>query len=297
MGTPKPVRHYNVGELKSRILNIAQTSIYQVSFTPPAALGSFVDFLGRNITLQDIDNIELLCSEASLPGSSLATHDVTNDYHGVTEKMAYRRIYDDTLDLTFYVDRKYNVIEFFDGWMNYIAGEGSRGASGLDRPSFKSPYVNNRFIYPNQYKCDIFLTKFEKEPYVSGTVMNYTFVSAFPINIVSMPISYEQSQLLKCTVSFSYIRYVRERKFIPVSDVSSNPNAPGIPELKNKDYFGPAFDGNPFTINQKIPGAFAGGALEGEEIINAGNANQTPVEIGLPYVGRNVGPLAPFSGL
>lgn len=231
MGTPKPVRHYNVGELKSRILNIAQTSIYQVSFTPPAALGSFVNFLGRNITLQDIDNIELLCSEASLPGSSLATHDVTNDYHGVTEKMAYRRIYDDTLDLTFYVDRKYNVIEFFDGWMNYIAGEGSRGASGLDRPSFKSPYVNNRFIYPSQYKCDIFLTKFEKESYASGTVMNYTFVSAFPINIVSMPISYEQSQLLKCTVSFSYIRYVRERKFIPSSTTLPNPQAPGVPEL------------------------------------------------------------------
>jgi hypothetical protein len=31
--------------------------------------------------------------------------------------MAYRRLYDDSLDLTFYVDRNYNVIEFFDGWV------------------------------------------------------------------------------------------------------------------------------------------------------------------------------------
>lgn len=34
--------------------------------------------------------------------------------------------------------------------------------------------------------------------------------------------------------------------------------------------------------------------LEGEEIIGAVNANQTQVESGLPYVGRNVGPLSPY---
>lgn len=269
MGTPTPVRHVSVDEIKSRVLNIAQTSLYYVTIPPPASAENFFSFLGRDLTSNDIPNIELLCSEASLPGSSFATHDVTNDYHGVTEKMAYRRLYDDTLDLTFYVDRKYKVIEFFDGWMNYIAGEGSRRDSGLGRPSFKSPYVNNRFIYPTVYKSDIYLTKFEKDPNASGTRMNYTFVSAFPMNIVSMPVSYDQSQLLKCTVSFSYIRYVRERTFVPISSVTSNPQARGIVELNNKEYYGPAFDGNAFTINQNIPGAFAGGTLEGQEIVEA----------------------------
>ncbi len=266
MGTPTPARHYSVSDVKSRILNIAQTSLYHVDIPPPPNLRSFLQFTRRGITGDAISNIQLLCSEASLPGSSLATHDVTNDYHGVTEKMAYRRIYDDTLDLTFYVDRNYNVIEFFDGWLNYIAGEGSREFSGLSREDFKSPYVNNRVIFPIDYKTDIYLTKFEKDLNLSGSLMYYTFVGAFPINIVSMPVSYDQSQLLKCTVSFSYIRYVRERKFVPSSTTSQNPKAPGIPELKNKEYFGPAFNGDAFTINQNIPGAFAGRALEGDEL-------------------------------
>jgi hypothetical protein len=34
--------------------------------------------------------------------------------------------------------------------------------------------------------------------------------------------------------------------------------------------------------------------FEGEEIIGAVNSNQTQVESGLPYVGRNVGPISPF---
>lgn len=283
MGSPKTVRHFNVSEIKSRVLNIAQTSLYQVNLTPPPNLLKFLEFSGRNLNLFAIENIELLCSEASLPGSSLATHDVTNDYHGVTEKMAYRRIYDDTLDLTFYVDRNYNVIEFFDGWINYIAGEGSREYSGLSRADFKSPHVNNRVIYPDTYKADVYLTKFEKDRYAAGTVMNYTFVQAFPISIVSMPISYEQSQLLKCTVSFSYIRYVRERKFISIPSSISNPNAPGNPELNNTED-----ESNRPTLArlaERYPSLTydqGAAALEGGEIINAINSLNEPITRSVP---------------
>ena len=41
---------------------------------------------------------------ASLPGSNLATIDVNNDRTGVTEKHVHRRVFDDRIDLTFYVD-------------------------------------------------------------------------------------------------------------------------------------------------------------------------------------------------
>ena len=69
-----------------------------------------------------------MCCEATLPGSSLTTHEVNNDYHGVTEKMAYRRMYDETLGLTFYVDRDYKVIELIEGWMDYITGVDNKTA-------------------------------------------------------------------------------------------------------------------------------------------------------------------------
>ena len=98
---------------------------------------------------------------------------------------------------------------------------------------FKSPYVGYRMKWPKDYKTNIFLTKFEKDTYAQMTTgqvsgmgqqqvinqdvfndiphLHYTFVNAFPINVASMPVQYESSDLLKLTVSFSYIRYVLER--------------------------------------------------------------------------------------
>ena len=64
------------------------------------------------------------CCEASLPGSQLATLENNNDRTGVTEKHAYRRQFDDRIDLTFYVDAEnYTAIRFFEGWISYIMNE------------------------------------------------------------------------------------------------------------------------------------------------------------------------------
>ncbi len=63
--------------------------------------------------------------------------------------------------------------------------------------------------YPSPYKAPIFVTKFEKN--LSEKQMVYEFVDAFPLNLISMPVSYGQSEVLKLSVSFSYTRYVRYR--------------------------------------------------------------------------------------
>lgn len=227
MSAGNPTYH-TISDLKSRFLNIAQTSIYHVKFGVPTNVASFLG--SRNINFGDISNIELLCSETSLPGSTLATHEVTNDYHGVTEKMAYRRIYDETIDLTFYVDRDYRVIEFFDSWMDYITG----GGTTFTRENYKERYVHYRMNYPTLYKSDIFILKYEKN---YGTSMKYSFINAFPINVISTPVSYDQSQLLKCTVSFSYIRYVRERIGTSAVEAIPDPKSPGVVEFNKFDFW------------------------------------------------------------
>ena len=195
-----------VTDIKSRLLNVALSSQYLLTLSIPAAVRSKVSDLSN----LDLDNIALSCSEANLPGSSLATHDVTNDYQGVTEKMAYRRIYDDVLGLTFYVDRNYNVIKLFERWIDYISGI-------TDTERFKSPFTNQRVSYPKTYKRDIFLSKFERDHFsdestIPKVTFDYTFVQAFPRDITAIPLSYEQGQILKCNVSFSFIRYVVEDK-------------------------------------------------------------------------------------
>ena len=201
-----------VSKIKANLLNVAQSSLYRLTLTIPQAVRDRL-----SLSSVDYDNINLLCSEATLPGSSLTTHDVTNDYHGVTEKMAYRRMYDETVGLTFYVDRNYKVIELLEGWMDYITGIDNKRI-------YKDPYASYRMSYPTTYKRNIFLTKFEKDNFVrdfsttrggsdstSRTVLDYTFVQAFPLSLTAIPVSYEDSQVLKCNVSFNFIRYVMEK--------------------------------------------------------------------------------------
>ena len=201
----------SVSKIKANLLNIAQSSLYKMTIPIPTAVRSTL-----NLNDGDYENINLLCSEATLPGSSLTTHDVTNDYHGVTEKMAYRRMYDETVGLTFYVDRDYKVIQLIEGWMDYITGID-------DKQTYKKPYASYRMAYPSSYKENMFLTKFEKDQFTrdfsetrggtrttSRTVLEYTFVNAFPLSLTAIPVSYDDSQVLKCSVSFNFIRYIME---------------------------------------------------------------------------------------
>ena len=233
MGNVRP-RPYKTSELKSRITNLAQTSVYQIKIQPPSGLFALLKETGRDLDYNRAgENIELLCDSAVLPGSSFATHEPTNDYAGVTERMAYRRMYDGTLDLSFMVDRNYNVIEMLDGWLDFISGVGITGS----RQAYKSRHANYRMTYPEQYRTELYLTKFEKDvsyPDDFGDVIEgildppkqllYTFVGAFPSSVTSTPVSYGPSDVLRVNVSFSYMRYVRERKnvqFNPFASVNS----------------------------------------------------------------------------
>ena len=193
-----------LSDIKSRLLNVSQSSLYRLTLSVPQAVRNKL-----SLSSVDYDNISLLCCEAALPGSSLTTHEVNNDYHGVTEKMAYRRMYAETIGLTFYVDRNYKIVELMETWMNYISGMN-------DSNLYKDPYVSYRMAYPNSYKNNIYLTKFERDHFSSQsnlvrTTLDYTFVQAFPLALTSMPVSYEGSDVLKCSVSFNFMRYVTQK--------------------------------------------------------------------------------------
>lgn len=260
----------------------ALTSHYECHFTIPPEVSKFIEQVNiKNVT----ELLTLSCSDASLPGSSLATHELNNDFTGVTQRHAYRRLYDDRSDFTFYVNRGYTQIRIFERWMQYISGEQETGFENLE--SFY------RIKYPEDYKTTIYITKFERDIDVKGTKASnlvYSFLNAFPISISSMPVSYESSQLLKCTVSFSYDRYIA--KNIKGSTSSgSNPTLPNTVEqqsvfnsgsllgyqkslglelgIQPSDYVN-NISPNQFNIS---PGTLGTSIGEGEEIINAIRTN------------------------
>ena len=203
---------HKMSSLKSRILHLAQTSVYQIKLSPPANVIAHLQRNGVDYASQG-ENIELLCSSCTLPGTSLSTHEVVGDYTGVRERMAYRRQYDDTVDFTFYVDHDYKVVDLFEGWINYIAGQGE--GQRMSNATARKRDANFRMNYPNTYLTNMYILKFEKDVSSSSSIffddqtfqLTYTLVNAFPLNIVSTPVSYESSQILKYTVSMAFMRY------------------------------------------------------------------------------------------
>jgi hypothetical protein len=211
MAAPPPSKK-SLNDIKAALLRPALTSHYECSFEIPGPAGiADGGDIKRLLTLS--------CSDASLPGSTLATHELNNDVTGVTQRHAYRRLYDDRADFTFYVDTNYRQIRIFERWMRFISGE----------PNEKERPI--RMQYPTSYKRTIYITKFERDLQTStpSQAMTYTFFNAFPVSIGSMPVSYESSQLLKVTVSFTYDRYYAGGTItIPAVKEQSQPTTPGV---------------------------------------------------------------------
>jgi hypothetical protein len=202
MPTPR-----TVAQIKANLLQPALTSHFEVQITKPEGLSD--TYLAANgISGITQDKLQLLCSETVLPGSSLATHEINNDFTGVTERHAYRRLYDDRIDLSFYVDAEnYLPIRFFETWIKYVVNENVGDASGGKPVGSKNPAYFYRVNYPNLYIAPqgLTITKFERD--YKRKPLTYKFVNVFPIAVTSMPVSYDASSLLKCTVSLSYVRY------------------------------------------------------------------------------------------
>ena len=191
----------SVSQIKSKLLNPATTSHFSIYLGLPRDEAGFRQYMADNGLALNQDRLQLMCSEATLPGSSLATTELTNDRSGVTERHAYRRIYQDRIDLTFYCDaEQYMPIRFFESWIKFIMNETG---------DLKNETYAYRVKFPEDYKGDLEVTKFEKNLNQRSSVkpLTYKFVNIFPVAISSIPVSYDASSLLKCSVSLNYTRY------------------------------------------------------------------------------------------
>ena len=209
-----PPQRKSISMVKAQLLNPATTSHFQVSVSfLESAFNQYRQELGLNL---DQGRLNILCSDASLPGSRFLTQELNNNIPGVRERHVYRRSYDDTINLTFYCDAdQYLPIRFFEAWMNYISNMTSSGSTRVKNEDF-----NYRVKFPRDYRGNLEITKFEKnlDSRRQSKILTYKFVNCFPLAVNSMPVSYDASQVLKCTVGMAYSRYFiedRPRGVIP----------------------------------------------------------------------------------
>ena len=194
MPAPRP---RGISDILPKLQNVAQTSKFLVKFVlPRGECRSYLRKKGINDRFIS-DNIGLLCSDAVLPGSAMATVNTAGDYQGVVERFAHTRNFTE-VNFDFYVDTEYKSLRFLEHWMEFISS-----GSGVD-PSGDSYYFKMR--YPDEYKSnDTRIVKFEKNHF---QFLEYRFVGLFPKAINSTRVSYQNSQVLKATATFSFDRYI-----------------------------------------------------------------------------------------
>ncbi len=194
MPAPRPRQ---ISDIIPKIQNVAQTSQFLVKFAlPNSGLKRHLRRKGVNDRFIG-DEVGLLCSDAVLPGSALATINTAGDYQGVIERFAHTRNFTQ-INFEFYVDLEYKSLKFLEHWIEYISG-----ASGED-PSNDAYHFRMR--YPSEYKSnETRVVKFERD---YNRFIEYRFIGLFPLSLTSLRVSYGESSVLKANCSFSFDRYV-----------------------------------------------------------------------------------------
>ena len=202
------VRSIKPRDAKEIFGKLSQTNHYQVSFS--SLPGEVKKHIRNKFGVFDANNFMsrkggVLCSDASLPGSSLATGEVKDNFMGIPQEFAHTRLYAD-VDFTFYVDIDYTNLRIFEGWIDYI----SSGSESTDGMNELTDNYYRRMQYPENYKANtMYITKFEKDiDNNMGRRLDYLFVNAFPKMVNAIPVSYGGADILKVGVSFNYDRYI-----------------------------------------------------------------------------------------
>ena len=225
-----------INDAQSDLFPLSLTAEFKVSlnlgYGGGSSLSSWLTKCGIANSPDDLARYDFFASEVTLPGASFDMSESMGDRQGTIERFAQRRLYA-PLSVTFYVDSDYNILRLFEEWMNFINPihsdkgryEGSfQGPSGYEQ---RNNYY--KFRYPDEYKRNIVVTKFEKDFYqglnmnetqigrfaksrsgdelVPGSLLFYQFIDAFPSNIVAIPLTYDGTEVTKVTIEFQYLRY------------------------------------------------------------------------------------------
>ena len=172
-----------------------------------------------------MEKMSIMCAEAELPGTSFQTSLAVGHHQGIQEEFPNLRTFP-PLNLTFYCDLDHVIIEVLESWMTYI--NPITGPKGYN----KNPNAYGRFNYPEDYKETIHVTKFERDLFVdnltsalnnselrqrniqrqepTSRMTTYEFINIWPTNLTSMRVAYGQSNVLRCSVTLAYDRFVSD---------------------------------------------------------------------------------------
>jgi len=271
---PRPRR---ISDIKPLFTNLAQSSHFLVRFggLSPELL-SYLK--GRGVDSSFIrEDVGLLCFGAQLPTTSLATAEITGNFMGIQEKFAHTRIYS-PINLEFYVDKQYKTVKFLEHWMEFIAS-GSHNTIGLAGENQKiNQNVTNYFSrmqYPTYYKTNATrIFKFDRD---YRNYLEYNFVGLFPLNMSSIQVGYNASNILTASVTFQYDRYIPGKTYA-IDEVIGDSNNKDLTNRSSNPSSGPATDQE--IKNQSLRPGFVNSPIPTQTVFNTPVLNVTEVAFG-----------------
>ena len=185
--------------LVSSKLGVARSNQFLVELPTSFQSGGFLAQLSRALNGNDMN---LLCSRASLPGRQVTTLDrrIGMEY----QKVGYGYVVD-PVSMTFYMLNDYGVKKYFDSWYNTILNDDTNVAfykTQYQKPvkihQLRKPIVNKQFdIGPINIDIGI----------GAGTVYSCLLEDAYPVNVSSIELDNELDGLVQLTVEFAYTKW------------------------------------------------------------------------------------------
>jgi len=174
------------------------------------------------------DVLKMFCEEAQLPNVQATTGNLTGVRLGEGQiNYATTKLYTD-FQLGWMCDANMTPLKFLNSWQSFIFNEkDSYDNDVLDQTgkyvrknanlvelksetgTLGSREKSIRLKYPDQYQCNVTITKTEKGKSAANSraSMMYTMIDCFPYAIDAVPLSYGASQVTKVTANFYYSKY------------------------------------------------------------------------------------------
>lgn len=185
---------FNVSEFRSQISSrkfdgVGSSSRFAVRIFPPT---TFLN--GNSPTAQELS---MFCYGSNIPGRTLNTIDYKRHAYGDVTAVPMGTVFE-PLSLTFYGDTNYQVINFFQQWLDFIAEGGDTQATD----TMTSGRAWREIAYKEDYQCTIELAGFN----VAGTeTMTYKFYNAFPVTLGEVALGWENNnEVIRVPVQFRY---------------------------------------------------------------------------------------------
>ena len=198
---------FNINTFRSEILenDVLQTHSYLVTFAPFRAGFKENEPLTAFVTNKR-NTLVMRCENVVLPSPALLEEENIRRYgYGPVEKVPYGVQFSD-VTMTWLVDNRSEIIDFFNQWMNTIVLHNSPNtlmeSGGLRQPGLEA-YDPFELGYKDAYTNPIVrIYVYNKQ---NQTTTTYEMYDVFPLNIQAMNLSWaDENETQKLTITFAY---------------------------------------------------------------------------------------------